>query len=62
MAEAEAILWGLQVAKQVYLSSLIVESDCKEVAELLNNTNDSRTEIHWILSNIHRESMKFQQV
>ena len=62
LAEAEAILWGLQVAKQVSSSSLIAESDCKEVVELLNNTKGSRTEIHWILSDVHRESKDFQQV
>ncbi|KAH9685373.1 reverse transcriptase domain-containing protein [Citrus sinensis] len=62
LAEAEAILWGLQVAKQVSSSSLIAESDCKEVVELLNNTQGSRTEIHWILSDVHRESKDFQQV
>ncbi|KAL9425662.1 hypothetical protein AB3S75_032598 [Citrus x aurantiifolia] len=62
LAEVEAILWGLQVAKQASSSSLIVETDCKEVAELLNNTKGSRTEIHWILSDIHRERMNFQHV
>ncbi|KAH9723367.1 rnase h domain-containing protein [Citrus sinensis] len=44
--EAEAILWGLQVAKQAAICSLIVETDCKEVAELLNNTKGSRIKIH----------------
>ena len=62
LAEAEAILWGLQVAKQVSSFSLLVESDCKEVVELLNNTKGSRTEIHWILSDVHRKSKEFQQV
>lgn len=27
-AEAEAIEWGLQVAKEVALSSLIIKTDC----------------------------------
>ena len=50
------------MAKQVSSSSLLVESDCKEVVELLNNTKGSRIEIHWILSDVHRESKEFQQV
>ncbi|KAH9709496.1 putative reverse transcriptase/RNA-dependent DNA polymerase [Citrus sinensis] len=62
LAEAEAIHWGLQVANQISSSSLIVESDCKEVVELLNNTKGSRTEIHWILSDVRRESKDFKQV
>ena len=62
LAEAEAILWGLQVAKQVSSSSLILESNWKEVVELLNNTKGSRTEIYWILFDVHRESKDFQQV
>ena len=43
LAEAETIHWGLQVDKQASTSSLIVENDCKEVVELLNNTKGSRT-------------------
>ena len=42
-AEAEAIQWGLQVAKKAAIFSLIVETDCKEVAELINNTKGNRT-------------------
>lgn len=41
--EAEAIQWGLQVAKKAAISSLIMETDCKEVADLINNTKGSRT-------------------
>ncbi|XP_015387831.1 uncharacterized protein LOC107177858 [Citrus sinensis] len=37
-AEAEAIQWGLQVAKKAAISNLIVETNCKEVTELINNT------------------------
>ncbi|KAL9451066.1 hypothetical protein AB3S75_012752 [Citrus x aurantiifolia] len=61
-AEAEAILWGLKVASQIWSSSLIVESDCQEVIELLNNIKGSRTEIHWVLADIHRISKNFQHI
>ena len=36
-AEAEAIQWGLQIAKEAAAASLIVETDCKDVAELVYN-------------------------
>ena len=51
IGKAEAVEWGLQVAKEVAISSLIIESDCKEV-ELVNNTKSSRTTIHWIILDI----------
>lgn len=41
-AEAEAIQWGLQVAKAV-LTLLSIETDCLEVVELVTNTKGSRT-------------------
>ena len=43
LVEAEAIQWGLHVAKKAAISSLIVETNCKEVADLINNTKGSRT-------------------
>lgn len=42
-AEPEAIQWGLQVAKEAAISCLTVETDRKELAELVNNTKGSRT-------------------
>lgn len=41
-AEAEAIQWGLQVAKAV-LTLLNIEAGCLEVVELVTNTKGSRT-------------------
>ena len=61
-AEVEAIQWGLQVAKQAAISSLMVETDCKEVVDLLNNIKGSRTEIHCILSYIQSEKREFQHI
>lgn len=42
-AEAEAIQWGLQVAKEAALILLSIETDCLEVVELVTNTKGSRT-------------------
>ena len=41
LAEAEAMLWGLQLARNTDVSSLIIESDCLEVVQLVNNTKAS---------------------
>lgn len=34
LVEAEAVQWGMQVARKACISSLIIESDCLEVVEL----------------------------
>lgn len=44
-AEAEAVQCGMQVAREAGLTSLIIEIECLEVVELLNNTKGSRTEM-----------------
>lgn len=51
-AEAKAIEWALQVAKNAALSHLIVESYSQEVVALVNNTKGSRTSICWIIAEI----------
>ncbi|KAL9432342.1 hypothetical protein AB3S75_027379 [Citrus x aurantiifolia] len=61
-AEAEAMEWGLQVAKELSLSALIMESDCKEVVDLLNNTKGSRTGISWVISEIQEQRRDFKEV
>lgn len=60
-AEAEAMRWGLQIAKEAALSNLIVEIDCQEVAELVNNTKGNKTEIFWIVSDIQDQRKYFQK-
>lgn len=42
-AEAEAMEWGLEVVKEVAMSYLIMETDCQEVADLVNKKKESRT-------------------
>lgn len=52
LAEAEAVQWGIKVAREAALTSVIIETNCLELAELINNTRSSRTEIFWIISDI----------
>lgn len=58
-AEAEAIEWGLKVARRAALSSLIVETDCLEVAEPVNKTKGSRTGIRWIIAKNSKFKKRF---
>lgn len=43
--EAQPIEWGLEVAKKVNLNKLIMETNCNEVANLVNNKIHNRTKI-----------------
>lgn len=43
--EAEAVSWGLDVAKHAGLSNILVESDSQDVIDLVNNRKSSRTKI-----------------
>ncbi|KAH9781766.1 putative reverse transcriptase/RNA-dependent DNA polymerase [Citrus sinensis] len=62
LAEAEAVLWGLQLARNADVSSLIIESDCLEVVQLVNNTKGSRSEIFWTILAIQNQMKIFQKV
>ncbi|KAH9725912.1 putative reverse transcriptase/RNA-dependent DNA polymerase [Citrus sinensis] len=62
VAEAEAVEWGLVVAKNAALSSLIVEIDCQDVAKLINNQEGSKTEIFWVISEIQDQRKDFQHI
>ncbi|XP_024039324.1 uncharacterized protein LOC127898872 [Citrus sinensis] len=50
------------VAKELSLSALIMEADCKEVVDLLNNTKGSRTGISWVISDIQEKRRDFKEV
>lgn len=43
-------------------AALNLETDCLEVAELINNTKGSRTEIFWTISRIRNQMRDFQKV
>lgn len=61
-AEAEAVKWGTEVAKEARLTAVIVETDCNEVVGLANNKICSRMEIFWIISEIQRCERDFQNL
>lgn len=50
--EAEAVIYGIQVAQQTNCMPSIIESDCKEVVELSMSKRSSRTEICWNIEEI----------
>ena len=52
LAEAKVVQWGLQLAKEADLTSLIIKSDCLEVVQLVNNTKGSRTKFFWTILEI----------
>ncbi|KAL9448618.1 hypothetical protein AB3S75_015991 [Citrus x aurantiifolia] len=60
MAEAAAMEWGLQVALRVGGTSVLLESDCHEVVELINNKDSSMAEIIWVISEILEIKKSFQ--
>ncbi|KAH9799959.1 reverse transcriptase domain-containing protein [Citrus sinensis] len=51
-AEAEAVEWGLQVARSITMASIIVETDSQGVSDLLNNKKSNRSEVFWVISEI----------
>ena len=61
-AEAEAIEWGLEVVRTANWSSLTMETDCKDAADILNNTKDSRTSISWVITKIQNKKKDFKEV
>lgn len=61
-AEAEAIERGLPMAKSAALSCLIVETNCQQVADLMNNTTGSRKGIYWIIDEIQNQKRDFEVV
>ena len=60
--EAEAVELGLQVAKEAQLASIIIETDCQEVADLVNHKKWSKTEICWVISAVQDMRGDFHKV
>lgn len=50
---AEAVRLGIKIAWNSGRSLMIIESDLKEVVDLILNMKDSLTEIFWTISTIH---------
>ncbi|XP_024041739.1 probable H/ACA ribonucleoprotein complex subunit 1 [Citrus clementina] len=61
-AEAEAIEWGMQVAKRAGINAVILESDCQVAIDLTNNRKGSKAEIFWVVSEINERRKEFQEV
>lgn len=59
MAEAKAVLWGLQVAIMNEATQVIVESDSEGVIELINNKRGTLTEIFWVIFDILETKKSF---
>ncbi|KAH9712392.1 putative reverse transcriptase/RNA-dependent DNA polymerase [Citrus sinensis] len=60
--EAAAMEFGLQVAGNANLPSLIVETDSQEVAGFVNNRQSSMTEIWWVVAAIQSLMKNFNQI
>lgn len=54
-AEAQAVKWGMQVAKEANLTKVIIETDFNPVVDLVNNKTSNRTEIWWTILDIQRD-------
>ncbi|KAK9208996.1 hypothetical protein WN944_001357 [Citrus x changshan-huyou] len=61
-AEAEAVEWGLQVARNASIESLIVESDAQEIVKLVNTNRGCRSEIFWTISDVQNMLKNFSSV
>ena len=53
--EAEAVLFGIQVAQQVEYLPMIIESDSTEVVELVWRRKSSLTEVSWTVEEIKQQ-------
>ncbi|KAH9647987.1 hypothetical protein KPL70_025411 [Citrus sinensis] len=61
-AEAEAMEWGMLVARDAQVKAVIVESDSQGVVNLVNNKQGSRSEIYWVVSEIQKLVENFECV
>ena len=55
LLEAEAVLFGFQVAQQVEYLPMIIESDSTKVVELVWSRKSSLTEVSWTVEEINGE-------
>ncbi|KAH9666470.1 putative reverse transcriptase/RNA-dependent DNA polymerase [Citrus sinensis] len=61
-AEAEAMEWGMLVAREAKVKAVIVESDSQGVVNLINNKQGSISEIYWVVSEIQKLAENFECV
>ena len=61
-AEAEALEWGLQIARNASAKALIVELDAQSIVKLVNNKRGGNSKIFWIISEIQNLMRNFELV
>lgn len=61
-AGAEAMSWGLSIAKHAKLPNIIMESDSQETIDLVNSRKSSRTDIQWEISEVQSKMKEFNAV
>ncbi|KAH9648889.1 putative reverse transcriptase/RNA-dependent DNA polymerase [Citrus sinensis] len=60
--EAEAMEWGMLVAREAKVKVVIVESDSQGVVSLVNNKQGNKTEIYGVVSEIQKLKENFECV
>lgn len=58
LVEAAAVKLGIQVAIDTGLTPLIIETDCKDVVNLVLHKKSNQTEICWIITDIQSEMQR----
>lgn len=62
IAEAKVVKRGMDVARAVSCTYVIIETDCRMVAELANNKVKNISEIWWIIAEILNSKGDFQSI
>ncbi|XP_074303350.1 uncharacterized protein LOC141637829 [Silene latifolia] len=62
VAEAEAVLVGLQLAKRMKVRDICVEGDCKELIEALQHGHTGRSDFHVVIEEINLFCRNFNSV
>lgn len=58
LVEAAAVKWGIQAAIDAGSTPLTIETDCKDVVDLVLQKKSSNTEICWIIEEIQSEMQR----
>ena len=59
-AKAKVAKWGINIAKEAGFATVILEIDCDQVIELINDREGILTEIYWIISKIQASKKNFK--
>ena len=61
-AEAEATQFGLEIAEHAGCIPVIMESDAQEVVSLMFGKKSTRTEIFWVVAEVHDQIKRLKHV